>query len=63
MKTKVALIYFGILILGSIITAIIDQSIGISFGGVVMVDQIIHKVIYMLWGVILWSMSKRYFGF
>jgi len=57
MKTKI-LVCFGVLVLGSAITVAIDYLVGISFKDVGVVAQITHKVIYMLWGGVILSMSK-----
>lgn len=48
MNKKLA--FFGAIILGSVITAVIDSVIGVSFAQVGPVVAITHKVTYMLWG-------------
>lgn len=58
MKTKKLLGYFGVLILGSIITVVIDQLVGVSFADVNVVAQITHKATYMVWGGVLLGMNK-----
>ena len=47
---KKYLIFFGAIILGSVVTFAIDQLVGISFKDVNAFAQITHKVTYMLWG-------------
>lgn len=58
MKTKKLLSCFGVLILGSIITVVIDHLVGVSFTDVSAMAQITHKVIYMIWGGILFGGMK-----
>ncbi len=58
MKTKKLLGYFGVLILGSIITVAIDHLVGVSFTDVSAVARLTHKVTYMAWGGALLGMNK-----
>ena len=58
MKTKKFLGCFGVLILGSIITVVIDHLIGVSFTDVSAVAQFTHKLTYMVWGGALLDMNK-----
>lgn len=58
-KTKKFLVFvcFAV-ILGSIITAAMDHSLGISFANVGVVAEIAHKLAYALWGAAILEMSK-----
>ena len=58
MKTRKTLVYFGLLILGTVITVTIDYLIGVSFKDVGLMAHITHKVTYMVWGGAIFSVVK-----
>lgn len=50
--------FVGLFLLGSVITAIVDGLIGVSFKEVGSLIAITHKVTYMVWGGILMGLIK-----
>ncbi len=44
---------------GAVVTGLIDYVLGIDFSRNPWIFQILHKVIYMAWGVILWKRFKE----
>ena len=45
-RSKMKIILF--LLIGSVVTAVIDYALGIKYDGFVV--QVVHKVVYMAWG-------------
>jgi hypothetical protein len=56
---KKALVFVGVVLLGSIATVAIDALIGVSFKDVGMLAQVAHKTAYMVWGGILIGVTRR----
>ena len=48
-----------VLVLGSIITNILDPLLGIEFSGVSYWAQITHTTLYLLWGVAIASLFRH----
>ena len=46
------------MVLGAVITAMIDQLIGVSFKDYNPMVHVAHKVTYMLWGVIIVRLAR-----
>ena len=57
MKKPVKILIF--LMIGGLVTAIIDSVLGVSFGEVSFFFQVAHKVTYMGWGaiVVYWGLK------
>ncbi len=56
---KKALMYVGVILIGSIATATIDTLINVNFSNVGYVAEIVHKVAYMVWGAIFIDVTRR----
>lgn len=62
MKTKKFLDLLGFVILGSIVTLVIDRLTGCSHGDVGWMASSIHQVSYMLWGAAIGVTVRRLYG-
>lgn len=52
MLNKILVILFG-----TLVTALIDGLLGIKFNGSPdLPKQVIHKIVYMAWGVLIWTL-------
>jgi len=64
MTAKKVLVFVGVLIFGTVVTAVIDGLLGISFKDVSPTVAITHRVMYTAWGAvytgtILWLVGIR----
>lgn len=60
MKGKKILVSLGAIFLGAVIVSVIDELLGISFKDVGLVASTAHKMVYMIWGVILLYLTKQF---
>jgi len=60
MNTKKPFGYLAVIILGSIITAVIDNLIGVDFRkmDLGLGTEVIHNVMYMLWGGCIFMLDE-----
>ncbi len=55
---KKLLACFGVLVIGAVISALIDNLIGVNFTDIDIVPHIVHKVTYMVWGGVVIGINK-----
>lgn len=58
MKTKKILAYFGVMVIGAVLTASIDHLIGINLDGVSAGARFIHNIAYIFWGAAIYGIVR-----